>query len=47
MSAEFSYEEASGVVSYDPEQTNPEEFLAELERMTDFVGEVAQTEELK
>ena len=46
-SAEFSYDEASGVVTYDPEKTNPEEFLAELEHMTGFVGQMASPEEME
>ena len=46
-SAVFSYDEASGVVTYDPEKTNPEEFLAELEQMTGFVGQMASAEEME
>ena len=45
-SAEFSYEEGSGMVTYDPEVTSPDEFLSELERMTGFVGQVASSEEM-
>lgn len=38
--ATFSYERAEGFVTYDPAVTSPEEFLAELARMTDFRGTV-------
>ena len=47
MSAEFSYEEGSGFVTYDPDVTGPEEFLAELESMTGFVGQVVSSEAQK
>ena len=38
--AEFSYERAEGFVTFDTTKTSPEEFLAELDRMTDFSGTV-------
>ncbi len=38
--AEFSYERAEGFVTYDTTMTSPEEFLAELDRMTDYSGTV-------
>ncbi|GMR13544.1 MAG: hypothetical protein BMS9Abin29_1756 [Gemmatimonadota bacterium] len=38
--AAFSYENAEGFVTFDPTQTSPEEFLAELARMTDYRGTV-------
>lgn len=37
---EFSYERAEGFVTFDTTKTSPEEFLAELDRMTDFSGTV-------
>ena len=41
--ASFSYERAEGFVTYDPEMTSPEEFLAELAEMTDFRGTVRES----
>ncbi len=38
--AEFSYERAEGFVTYDTTMTSPEEFLAELDRMTDYSGTI-------
>ncbi len=38
--ATFSYQNAEGLVTFDPTQTSPEEFLAELARMTDYRGTV-------
>ena len=38
--AQFSYERAEGFVTFDTTKTSPEEFLAELDRMTDFSGTV-------
>lgn len=38
--AQFSYERAEGFVTYDTTTTSPEEFLAELDRMTDYSGTV-------
>lgn len=38
--ATFSYQNAEGFVTFDPTQTSPEEFLAELARMTDYRGTV-------
>ena len=42
--ASFSYERAEGFVTYDPAMTSPEEFLAELARMTDFRGTVRESD---
>ena len=36
----FSYDRAEGFVTFDTTMTSPEEFLAELDRMTDFSGTV-------
>lgn len=36
----FSYDRAEGFVTFDTTMTSPEEFLAELNRMTDFSGTV-------
>ena len=41
--ASFSYDRAEGFVTYDPAMTSPEEFLAELARMTDFRGTVRES----
>ena len=38
--AEVSYDSASAVVLYDPELTSPEQFIARLEKMTDYRAEV-------
>ena len=38
--ATFSHERAEGFVTFDTTKTSPEEFLAELDRMTDFSGTV-------
>ena len=38
--AEFSYEERTGIVTYDPKVTSPEEFLTRLDEMTGFKGTV-------
>ena len=43
--ATFSYELSEGQVTYDPEQTNPGAIIAELERMTGFVGVVRGDED--
>lgn len=40
LESEFSYEEGSGVVTYDPESTDPDVFLAELAGKTGFQGRV-------
>ena len=40
--ASFSYERSEGFVTYDPEMTSPEEFLAELAEMTGFRGTVRE-----
>lgn len=42
LESEFSYEEGSGVVTYDPEATDPETFLAELAEKTGFRGRVIE-----
>lgn len=42
--ADFSYARAEGFVIYDPSVTSPEEFLAELARMTDFRGIVRESD---
>jgi copper chaperone CopZ len=39
-SAEVSYEEGRGTVVFDPSETTPAEFIAELERMTGFTASV-------
>ena len=38
--ATFSFERGDGEVMYDPTRTNPEAFIAELERMTGYVATV-------
>ena len=38
--AQFSYGRAEGFVTFETTKTSPEEFLAELDRMTDFSGTV-------
>ena len=38
--AEFSYERAEGFVTFDTTKTNPQAFIAELDRMTDFSATV-------
>ena len=38
--ADVSYETGKAVVTYDSELTAPEEFIAELERMTGFTAQV-------
>ncbi len=38
--ADVSYETGKAVVTYDAELTAPEEFIAELERMTGFTAQV-------
>lgn len=45
-SADVSYEEGRAVVRFDPNVTSPDEFIAELERMTGF-GAVVRTAELQ
>jgi copper chaperone CopZ len=40
--AEVSYDSASAVVLYDPELTSPEQFIAYLEKMTDYRAEVVE-----
>ena len=40
IESEFSYEEGSGVVTYDPDLTDPETFIAELKDKTGFLGSV-------
>lgn len=42
LESEFSYEEGSGVVTYDPEATDPETFLAALSEKTGFRGRVIE-----
>ncbi len=39
-SAAISYEAGSGWVAFDPALTSPDEFVAELERMTGFTAEI-------
>ena len=41
LEASFSYEEGSGVVTFDPERTDPETFIAELKDKTGFLGSVS------
>ncbi len=43
--ATFSYERSEGLVTYDPEQTNPRAIIEELERMTGFLGVVRGDED--
>lgn len=43
LDARFSYEEGSGVVTYDADQTDPETFLAELTEMTGFRARVVNS----
>ncbi len=38
--AEVSYEKGRAIVTFDPRVTNPETFIAELARLTDFTAEV-------
>ena len=40
--AEVSYDSASAVVLYDPEETSPEEFISYLEEMTGYEARVAE-----
>ena len=40
--AQFSYEEGSGVVTYDPDETDPEAFIAELADKTGFIAHVVE-----
>ena len=42
--ASFSFARSEGFVTYDPAVTSPEEFLAELARMTDFRGTVRESD---
>ncbi len=39
-SAAVSYEAGSGWVAFDPALTSPDEFIAELKRMTGFTAEI-------
>ena len=39
-STAISYEAGSGWVAFDPALTSPDEFIAELERMTGFTAEI-------
>ena len=39
-SAVISYEAGSGWVAFDPALTSPNEFIAEMERMTGFTAEI-------
>jgi hypothetical protein len=41
--ADVSYETGKAVVTYDPQLTTPEAFIAELERMTGFAAQVEAT----
>ncbi len=43
VDAEFSYEEGSGVVTYDTEETDPGAFIDELKDKTGFVATVVPT----
>lgn len=38
VSAEFSYEQGAGVVTYDPEETDAAAFIEELKDKTGFVA---------
>lgn len=40
--AEVSYDSASAVVLYDPEETSPEEFISYLEEMTGYEARLAE-----
>ena len=40
IESEFDYEAGSGVVTYDPDLTDPATFIAELEDKTGFIGTV-------
>ena len=40
IEAEFSYEEGSGVVTYDPDVTSPDVFIEELVDKTGFLAAV-------
>ncbi len=42
-SADVSYETGEGVVSFDSAETSPDEFIAELARMTGFGATVVDT----
>ena len=42
-SADVSYEAGQAVVVFDPAVTSPDEFIAELERMTGFTSAVMTT----
>ncbi len=39
-SANVSYEAGRAIVGFDPAITSPDDFIAELERMTGFIAEV-------
>ena len=41
-SADVSYELGRAVVTFDPDVTTPAQFIAELERMTDFTATVLE-----
>ena len=41
IAAEFDHELNTGRVTYDPETTDPETFIRELERMTGFQAAVS------
>jgi hypothetical protein len=40
--AKFSYERGQGWVTFDTTKTSPEQFLEELDRMTDYSGTVRE-----
>lgn len=44
--ASFSFVEGTGWVTYDPENTDPTEFIAELESVTDFSARVGEEQGL-
>ncbi len=46
IESEFNYEEGSGVVRYNPRETDPEVFIAELADKTGFVGSVVSPGEM-
>ena len=43
--ATFSYAAAEGFVTFDTTLTSPEQFIAELDRMTDFSATVRESSE--
>jgi len=42
VDARFSYEEGSGVVTYDAGETDPDAFIAELADKTGFIARVVE-----